>query len=506
MDGLGLARSFLHPRHLRRSVVRPLKEEHVSEIIQEEWPAFGVPNSALKVRGLGRQGLELCDGARVPLLLSVVTYHTWKDCKASLLKIRDKRHFWLLIVPGGVAVVKGLVTQLAAYGAVCPDLLATGWEVVRHVGRGSYGVAFLITKRFCNEPLVAKALVDFPPDEKDEVPHAQIAREVEILVAIQGHPHVLVFHRVMKSFIQGCYVWALLTEFYKLGDLKQYLKGLPLKRCSEEQARGLFRGLFSALEHLHQLGVVHRDVKPDNIFLRSTEHAVLGDFGFATHWTSEDLRGTAGAAGYRAPEVRSGNTYSSKMDIFPMGVSLCVALLGYHPYGTTEEERLSSVQKGPEALQEADFAHCSKVCLPFARRLLTVDPHQRPSASEALLSEWFEGLGPPRCKTERSSTQAMQSSQAMHSSQAKAPVTRGPIREVQAPENPAPCIVPPAAQKVSHGQWLLRTIGHLTGFLRNSARRLAAEEGITFRDPYQGWRHGSMSQVVPAPTSQTGGD
>ena len=81
------------------------------------------------------------------------------------------------------------------------------------------------------------------------------------------------------------------------------------------------RGLLAALQHIHQCGVVHRDVKSENLLLTDAMTVVLSDFGIAVRPDDEEaMKVRGGSIGYAAPEVLAGRQYGYAVDLFGAGV------------------------------------------------------------------------------------------------------------------------------------------------------------------------------------------
>jgi serine/threonine protein kinase len=110
-----------------------------------------------------------------------------------------------------------------------------------------------------------------------------------------------------------------LFDYYPQSDLFEVLTAVgPL---SQDAALDVMIGILSALSHIHSKGIIHRDVKAENVLLNDQGQAVLIDFGIATFL--EDMEGmskTCGSPCYAAPEVVSGAPYDTKADVFSAGV------------------------------------------------------------------------------------------------------------------------------------------------------------------------------------------
>ncbi|XP_033198874.1 eukaryotic translation initiation factor 2 alpha kinase Gcn2 isoform X3 [Bombus vancouverensis nearcticus] len=187
----------------------------------------------------------------------------------------------------------------------------------------------------------------------------------------------------------------------------------------QERVWRLFREIVEGLAHIHQQGMIHRDLKPVNIFLDSNDHVKIGDFGLATtnilssfvqtmetdkesqgfekgiSFGTEDvgsLTGQVGTALYVAPELTTKAAkaiYNQKVDIYSLGIILFE--MCYKPL-TTGMERIKVLLNLrskeiilPSEIQQADMSRQIHIL----RWLLNHDPSQRPTAQELLSSEYL---------------------------------------------------------------------------------------------------------------------
>lgn len=208
-----------------------------------------------------------------------------------------------------------------------------------------------------------------------------------------------------------------LIFFFRLHAYRQAINnGLYLE---DDRMWRLFREMVNGLDYIHKQGLIHRDLKPGNVFLDSTDHVKIGDFGLATAAIkakttggmipktdieeSKDscLTGQVGTTLYIAPEVTqtSGKvSYTNKVDIFSLGVIFFEMV---YPPLTTGMERvkvLSDLRRPeirfPEDLPKRKNASCKKLI----SWLLLHDPHSRPSASDILKSPL---LPPPTAEEQK---------------------------------------------------------------------------------------------------------
>ena len=223
-----------------------------------------------------------------------------------------------------------------------------------------------------------------------EVGHDEVAtcmREIEVMLSVPTHPHIvaLVDHWLVPT--PSCAVLCMVLELCEAGDLSAYSDTFyppePLLLDWTVQ-------ILSALSHLHAHGVVHRDVKPQNIFMCNAGGILkLGDFGVSRVLTStRHAHSTVGTPQYMAPEVFDGVGHTSKADVWGFGTVLYYVMSGQQAFRGPNLGRLMySVLKG--SFQPLHNLHgVSGRYTPGLQRLvqgmLVTDPQGRPSC-EALL-------------------------------------------------------------------------------------------------------------------------
>lgn len=157
---------------------------------------------------------------------------------------------------------------------------------------------------------------------------------------------------------------------------------------SESVSKIILSQTASGLQHLHDLGILHRDVKPDNIMiLKSSRNlcAKIIDLGLAATWAPEKLLNTsvefrAGTLSYMAPELMKPNTfYGCKVDIFSLGASLYFSLFAESPFHEFSRNniRLTTSIFGLQAHHEENLDSLSKYFATSLRAMLCSDPAKR---------------------------------------------------------------------------------------------------------------------------------
>jgi tetratricopeptide (TPR) repeat protein len=212
------------------------------------------------------------------------------------------------------------------------NALGESYRIERELPPGGMSRLFLATERSLDRRVVVKLL---PPELASEASAQRFQREILVTAKLQ-HPHIL---PVLSAGARDGLLYYI-TPFVGDESLRQRIAqrgALPI-----DESLRLLRTVADALAFAHALGVVHRDLKPDNIFLQHG-HAILADFGIARALQqatlatpAERLTGTGmglGTPGYMAPEQLAGEAdVDARADIYAMGVVAYEMLTGQPPF------------------------------------------------------------------------------------------------------------------------------------------------------------------------------
>lgn len=263
------------------------------------------------------------------------------------------------------------------------------YEVREELGRGGYGVVFNAWDHELRRPVALKirrADRSDPVSERRFRSEAALARDVAhpnlvraFDIGVEGDLLYLVLEKV-----NGC---TLTRRIAELGPLP-----IALTLCLAE-------ALLEALEALHGAGIVHRDVKPSNVLLISeTSEALqvkLGDLGVARKLDAFESRLTldenvVGTLAYLPPEILRAEEATFRSDLYSLGVTLCEALLGRLPGGTTNTlARVLSRRRSELTARELRSARpeLPRWLAGWLARLLEPDPTRRYVSATAALAD-----------------------------------------------------------------------------------------------------------------------
>ena len=202
-----------------------------------------------------------------------------------------------------------------------------GFEIVRELGRGGMGVVYEARHPSLPRSVALKLILESAADA-DAL--ARFGREAELLARV-NHRNVLKIHKLGRA-ADGPY---LVTEMLEGQDLKELTRNGPLP---PQQAATILSALAKGLVAVHAQGVLHRDLKPQNVFVRTDGTPVLLDFGLARDVGAEKLTQTGvtvGTPAYMAPEqAGEGSTddLDVRSDVYGLGGVLFRTLAGRAPF------------------------------------------------------------------------------------------------------------------------------------------------------------------------------
>jgi tRNA A-37 threonylcarbamoyl transferase component Bud32 len=222
-------------------------------------------------------------------------------------------------------------TSRAAREPVAPDRFGSvrvrGHRCLRRLAVGGSASVFLAEHERTGQQRVLKIFRQVPDVVEGGSTFERFLREYE-LVAHLDHPNIA---RIYDIGVADDHLY-LSMEFFPGGDLRSRMR----ERLQPAQALGYVRQMAAALGALHDIGVLHRDVKPGNVLLRDDGSLAFIDFGLARQLDLEsDITGEGtifGTPHYMSPEQGHGQPLDERSDLYSLGVVLHEMLTGRKPF------------------------------------------------------------------------------------------------------------------------------------------------------------------------------
>ena len=252
------------------------------------------------------------------------------------------------------------------------------YEIVRLLGRGAMGAVFLARERALEREVAIKVL---PPEGSGDDGQERFRREARIAARLT-HPNIVPLH----SFGEAGGLLYFVMGYVRGESLRSRLRrGLSLT-----SARRVLVELADALDHAHRQGVVHRDVKPDNVLIDDESgRAMLTDFGIArrdSHQGLTTMGSVVGTPHYMSPEQASGTVApDGRSDIYSLGVMGYVMLCNRLPFDgpTVGDVLVQHMTREPAPLRSVAPA-IPEALAAVVSRCLSKDPRDRFPDARAL--------------------------------------------------------------------------------------------------------------------------
>ncbi|XP_055276015.1 NUAK family SNF1-like kinase 2 isoform X1 [Moschus berezovskii] len=254
------------------------------------------------------------------------------------------------------------------------------YEFLETLGKGTYGKVKKAREGSGRLVAIKSIRKDKIKDEQDLM---HIRREIEIMSSL-NHPHIIAIHEVFENSSRIVIV----MEYASRGDLYDYIS--ERQRLSEREARHFFRQIVSAVQYCHQNGVVHRDLKLENILLDANGNIKIADFGLSNlYHQGKFLQTFCGSPLYASPEIVNGRPYTGpEVDSWSLGVLLYILVHGSMPFdGQDHKTLVKQISNGAYRQPPKPSDACGLI-----RWLLMVNPTRR-ATLEDVASHWWVNWG-----------------------------------------------------------------------------------------------------------------
>ncbi|XP_063696369.1 serine/threonine-protein kinase SIK2 isoform X1 [Culicoides brevitarsis] len=252
------------------------------------------------------------------------------------------------------------------------------YDIEKTIGKGNFAVVKLARHRVTKNEVAIK-IID--KSQLDENNLQKVHREVDIMKRLD-HPHIIKLYQVMETSSMIYIV----SEYASQGEIFDYIA--KFGRLSERAARHKFWQILSAVEYCHNKGIVHRDLKAENLLLDSNMNIKIADFGFSNYYKRDELLATwCGSPPYAAPEVFEGKKYTGpEIDIWSLGVVLYVLVCGALPFdGSTLQSLRDRVLSGRFRIP----FFMSTDCESLIRKMLVLEPKKRYTIEQIKHHRWM---------------------------------------------------------------------------------------------------------------------
>ncbi len=247
------------------------------------------------------------------------------------------------------------------------------------LGQGGFALVFQAREESLGRDVAIKVL---DPNLAFSTEHSERFLTEARLIAALEHPHIVPIYQVEQKgglfyivmrFVPGTSLAGMLVKEGKL----------PPARVAS-----IAREVADALDHAHRHSVIHRDIKPDNILLDASGHAVVTDFGIsraaqAARLTQEGM--VVGTPQYMSPEQAAGEEIDGRSDVYALGIVMFEMLTGQPPFGgkTAAQVLAKHLSQKPAELSQAS-PETPQVLAGIVARALAKDPGDRYPTARAM--------------------------------------------------------------------------------------------------------------------------
>jgi serine/threonine-protein kinase len=336
------------------------------------------------------------------------------------------------------AIATGDVSELD----VVRDALQEEYELLEELGRGGMAIVYRARDKHLEREVAIKVLPFSLAFDQEFV--ERFTREARTAAQLE-HPNIISIYRVGKT---GRVIY--FTMKLVRGGSLSGLMG-DRKKLTPPEIRKLLAEVGSALGYAHTRGIVHRDIKPDNIMFDEFGQCVVTDFGIAKAGSGSKLTGTGMSIGtphYMSPEQARAQSIDGRSDLYSLGILAYQALVGEVPYDGEDSFAIGYkhiMEPIPVPLLDTPD---ERRLFEVIKRLIQKDPLDRFQTAEDLLRA-LEGqpLAQARRATQAPNTMSVQPAPPSPSS----PLQRPSVANIPPPPPPPPrpsIAVPPVAPSV----------------------------------------------------------
>jgi eukaryotic-like serine/threonine-protein kinase len=264
-----------------------------------------------------------------------------------------------------------------------PTSFANGrYQVKKFLGEGGKKKVYLAYDTLLDRD-VAFALIK--TEKLDDASRMRVSREAKAMGKLGDHPNIVTIYDIGQEGDQPYVVLPLMPG----GDVEGLIEKAPEHRLPIEQAIKIVREVCKGLEHAHAKGIIHRDIKPGNVWLSGDGTAKVGDFGLALAVDVSRLTGEGMMVGtyyYMPPEQALGGEVTPRADLYSVGAMLYEMVTGRPPF--MGDDMVAIIGQHINTPPVSPNWHRPDLPPPLAAlimRLLEKDPQKRPATAKEVL-------------------------------------------------------------------------------------------------------------------------
>ena len=261
------------------------------------------------------------------------------------------------------------------------------YEIKQVIGKGKFGVVNLGIHKKSGKQVAIKIMNKSSIKTIEDKELVRI--EIDVL-KLCHHPNIV---RLLDHLENNEYIF-IVMEYIEGGTLRQYFKKKKFN-FSERQASNIMYQIVSGIKYLHQYGIAHRDLKPDNIMItQQNDFGIIKimDFGLSKILSpKEKMVDGYGSLSYVAPEVLLRTPYNKEVDIWSMGVILFYMLSGHLPFrGSKEEDVANKIVFNSPEFDDDDWETRSKAVRDLIESCLEKKVENRITIDDFINHPWFK--------------------------------------------------------------------------------------------------------------------
>ena len=274
-----------------------------------------------------------------------------------------------------------------------PDIIDGKYRVIREVGSGGMAHVYRAINMSSRKVVAVKMLKEEYLDDQEFL--RRFEREAKASLAL-SHENIVRAYGVGDD--NG--VPYIVLEYVEGKTLKDLIRESPGGHLSVQQSIGICSQILDALSYAHTHGIIHRDVKPQNVIVTNRGKAKLADFGIAREVTASTVtftgKNVVGSVHYISPEQAKGQPATAESDIYSAGISLYEMLTGTVPFigDTTVATALMHLSEKPVPPQELNPA-VPPALNDIVLRAIEKEPDMRYSSAKLMRSDLIRSLSHP---------------------------------------------------------------------------------------------------------------